>query len=149
MWEKEKLLVTSNFSFSHSVFKRLFSQGRQKVSLCGNGLMGSFLTVLRTFLFPSHWLLSHTTVFETIVYGTPLLQAWLLPDLNTKPNNCVRENSLWFSGYGIGIWCTRSLVRILLGSYISAMHLFICFIVTDFVRKTMDIGERQKNPVAQ
>ena len=37
-WEKEKLLVTSNFSFSHSVFKRLVSQGRQKVSLCGNGL---------------------------------------------------------------------------------------------------------------
>ena len=38
MWEKEKLLVTSNFSFSNSVFKRLVSQGRQKVSLCGNGL---------------------------------------------------------------------------------------------------------------
>ena len=34
----EKLLVTSNFSFSHSVFKRLVSQGCQKVSLCGNGL---------------------------------------------------------------------------------------------------------------
>ena len=27
-----------NFSFSHNVFKRLVSQGRQKVSLCGNGL---------------------------------------------------------------------------------------------------------------
>ena len=38
LWEKEKLLVTSNFSFSHSVFKRLVSQGRQKESLCGNGL---------------------------------------------------------------------------------------------------------------
>ena len=37
-WEKEKLLVTSNFSFSHSVFNRLVSQGCQKVSLCGNGL---------------------------------------------------------------------------------------------------------------
>ena len=36
--EKEKLLVTSNFSFSHSVFKRLVSQGCQKVSMCGNGL---------------------------------------------------------------------------------------------------------------
>ena len=36
--EKEKLLVRSNFSFSHSVFKRLVSQGRQKVSLCGTGL---------------------------------------------------------------------------------------------------------------
>ena len=38
LWEKEKLIVTSNFSFSHSVFNRLVSQGRQKVSLCGNGL---------------------------------------------------------------------------------------------------------------
>ena len=28
----------SNFSFSHSAFKRLVSQGRQKMSLCGNGL---------------------------------------------------------------------------------------------------------------
>ena len=32
------MLVTSNFSFSHSVFKRLVSQGCQKVSSCGNGL---------------------------------------------------------------------------------------------------------------
>ena len=38
LWEKEKLLVTSNFSFSHSVFKRLVSQGHKKVSLCGNML---------------------------------------------------------------------------------------------------------------
>ena len=29
---------SSNFSFSHCVFKRLVSQGHQKVSLCGNGL---------------------------------------------------------------------------------------------------------------
>ena len=36
--EKEKLLIMSNFSFSHSVFNRLASQGRQKVSLCGNGI---------------------------------------------------------------------------------------------------------------
>ena len=38
LWEKEKLLVTSNFSFSHSVFKRLVSQECQKVSLCRKGL---------------------------------------------------------------------------------------------------------------
>ena len=38
LWEKEKLLVTSNFSFSHSAFKRLVSQGRKKVLLCGNEL---------------------------------------------------------------------------------------------------------------
>ena len=32
------MLVASDFSFSHSVFKRLVSQGHQKVSVFGNGL---------------------------------------------------------------------------------------------------------------
>ena len=26
--------------------------------------------------------------------GRPLLKAWLLPNLNTLPNKCIRENSL-------------------------------------------------------
>ena len=34
-WEKEKLLVTSNFSFSHSVFKRLALQTRKNQGLFG------------------------------------------------------------------------------------------------------------------
>ena len=37
---KGEIACTSNFSFIHNVFKRLLSQRRQKVSLCGNGLMG-------------------------------------------------------------------------------------------------------------
>ena len=36
--EKEKLLVTSNFSFSHNVFHRYISLGCQNAALCGNGL---------------------------------------------------------------------------------------------------------------
>ena len=36
--EKEKLLVTSNFSFSHSVFKRLVLQTRENQGLFGKGL---------------------------------------------------------------------------------------------------------------
>ena len=36
--KKGKFLIMSNFSFSHSVFKRLVSQGLQKASLSGNGL---------------------------------------------------------------------------------------------------------------
>ena len=35
---KREIACYKQFSFSHSVFKRLVSQGRQKVSLCGNGL---------------------------------------------------------------------------------------------------------------
>ena len=35
--EKEKLLVSSNFSFSHNVFHSYISFVRQNVVLCGNG----------------------------------------------------------------------------------------------------------------
>ena len=35
---KGEIACTSNFSFSHNVFKRLLSQRHQKVSLCWNGL---------------------------------------------------------------------------------------------------------------
>ena len=38
LWEKEKLLVTSNFSFSHSVFKRLLLQTRKDQGLFWKGL---------------------------------------------------------------------------------------------------------------
>ena len=38
LWEKEKLLVTSNFSFSHSVFKRLVMQTRKNHDLFGKRL---------------------------------------------------------------------------------------------------------------
>ena len=37
MCEKEKLLITSNFSFSHSVFKRLVLQTRENQGLFGKG----------------------------------------------------------------------------------------------------------------
>ena len=38
LWEKEKLLVTSNFSFSHSVCKRLVQQTRKRKGLFEKGL---------------------------------------------------------------------------------------------------------------
>ena len=38
LWEKEKLLVTSNFSFSHSIFKRLVLQTCKNKGLFGKGL---------------------------------------------------------------------------------------------------------------
>ena len=40
LWEKEKLLVTSNFTFSLSVFKRLILLTRKKKGLFGKGLNG-------------------------------------------------------------------------------------------------------------
>ena len=38
MWEKEKMLVTSIFSFSYNVFKGLPFEGRKKLGLCGKEL---------------------------------------------------------------------------------------------------------------
>ena len=38
MVKKEKLLVTSNFSFSHDVFYSYISIVHQNAALCGNGL---------------------------------------------------------------------------------------------------------------
>ena len=57
------------------------------------------------------------------------------PDLNTIPKNCVRENPLWLSGYGIGLSTGRPWFEAR-QDHISAMHLFISFFVTDFVCKT-------------
>ena len=42
--KKEKMLVSSIFSFSHNVFKRLLFQGRQKLGLCGKELTHYQLT---------------------------------------------------------------------------------------------------------
>ena len=39
MRETEKLLITNNFSFSHSVFKRLILQTRKNQGLFGKGLI--------------------------------------------------------------------------------------------------------------
>ena len=39
MLEKEKLLVTSDFSFSHDVFHSYIYLVCQNVALCGNGLI--------------------------------------------------------------------------------------------------------------
>ena len=38
VWEKETLLIMSNFSFSYSVFKRLVLQTRKHQGLFGKGL---------------------------------------------------------------------------------------------------------------
>ena len=38
LWEKDKLLITSNLSFSHSVFKRLVLQTRKNQGLFGKEL---------------------------------------------------------------------------------------------------------------
>ena len=80
-WEKEKLLITSKFSFSHSVFKRLVSQGRQKVSFYGNGLIFCwdvyrlyFYYSIRRGLIMGIWN-SHTSVGN--ILGSVIASIWV------------------------------------------------------------------------
>ena len=67
-------------------------------------------------------------------YGRPLLQAWLFPDLNTIPNNCVRENSLKLSGYGIGFSSRRPWFKSCPDFiFLSCIYSFISLLRTLFV----------------
>ena len=52
--EKKKLLVTSNFSFSHNDFHRYISLARQNAALCGDGLKKKIKTVVMKNRFPLH-----------------------------------------------------------------------------------------------
>ena len=54
---------------------------------------------------------------------------------NTIPNNCVMENSLLLSGFGIGLSTGRPWFESGPDLIIFVMHLFISFFVTNFVRK--------------
>ena len=51
LWEKEKLLVTSNFSFSHSVFKRHILYTRKNQDLFGKGLRQAMTTYRTKYVF--------------------------------------------------------------------------------------------------
>ena len=78
--EKEKLLVTSNFSFSHNVFKSRLLLMRQNEYLWSKRLRVNQSTLLENismfyllpqhkFLDRSHWLLPHITVIKTMDNG--------------------------------------------------------------------------------
>ena len=63
-WEKEKLLVTSNFSFSPSVFKRLVLQTRKNQGLFGKGL------IFPCFMFKNFTIIIHVSHADRITRTT-------------------------------------------------------------------------------
>ena len=66
--EKVKLLVTSNFSFSHSVFKRLVLQTRKNQGLFGKGLsLAKTYIVLARLALSLYLALSTVTDFSHMV----------------------------------------------------------------------------------
>ena len=54
LWEKEKLLIKSNFSFLHSLFKRLLLQTSKTKGLFGKGLKVHPLLVCSQFVTNYH-----------------------------------------------------------------------------------------------
>ena len=72
-WEKFELLVTSNFFFFHSVFKRLDSQGHQKVSLCGNGLNAFNLSNCNIFFFVWFKIAKYTSTDNSLIQKMRML----------------------------------------------------------------------------
>ena len=65
LWEKEKLLITSNFSFSHSVFKRLKVQTRKNQGLFGKGLKWCIREWVNTYKVSKITLYQSTKVLKT------------------------------------------------------------------------------------
>ena len=80
--EKEKLLVTNNFSFSHSVFKRLVLQTLENQGLFGKGLI----------------------IYHTILLFNPLLDMPILGSFNSAANKdmmleiwTIGDTVIWLS----------------------------------------------------
>ena len=55
LWEKEKMLVTSIFFFSHNFLKTLPFKGRVKSRLCGKELKGIFLKGVKEAFLKTLW----------------------------------------------------------------------------------------------
>ena len=101
-WVKEKLLITSNFSFSHSVFKTLVLQTRKtraclgkgskdffyRVATCGHFLgKGKTLLLLFFFFFRKRILQVIPNMNKRISY--PRLLQYLAGDVLELPSNTV------------------------------------------------------------
>ena len=93
------MLVTSIFSFSHSIFKRLIPQGRQKSGLFGKELIycmvfnAVFSIISVTSQRPVHLSIHSWSYFHQ--YSVFFLSHWLLSHITTYRNNSyvVRERN--------------------------------------------------------
>ena len=125
LWEREKLLVKSNFSFSQGVFKRLVLQTRKNQTLFGIGLSTAqnmqydFSSTLSTL--PKHWrnknnhelvifldLYSrHKTSFRLGIFGLTLYQTMTTSDaleeslLKTWQKNKMLVTSIFFFSHNV------------------------------------------------
>ena len=115
LWEKEKLLVTSNFSFSHSVFKRLVSLGHQNVLLCGNGL----------------------TLYHTILTFNDHVEKKAFKIIVGRGENADNQHFLLFPHVFYPSKKKKNLFLSYIYSVVCKHFQFLCFFGMDFVCKSM------------
>ena len=97
LWEKEKLLFMSNFSFFHSVFKRLVQETRKNQGLFGKGLQQCFSSFSRKLCFTDS--LDERKVLLVAIWFSGNLVLWVVYPLtfyHTIPtfNDPYRESLL-------------------------------------------------------
>ena len=101
LWEKEKLFVTSNFSFSHCVFIRRVGQTCKNQGLFGKGLtyskikcMLQFSPKIRVFFLCAVWLLIHPIRTSPCFYMWGWKVSWS-NDYNLPYKNMAEETGVF------------------------------------------------------
>ena len=103
-WEKEKLLVTSNFSFSHRVFKRLVMQTRKNQGLFGKGLTAYVSTHI---ILNFHCVLHEGSFCLFLGYQRQLIYQRRDGSFSTF-GNADEEGSVWYKNI---LFVTHSLIH--------------------------------------
>ena len=133
LWEKEKMLVTSNFSFSHSVFKRLLLQTYKNQGQFGKGLKLAKILSRKTFRqIPKEW----TQIFFPMICSSGLLLDPTYTNLTLFKTNILIK----FPEYQTQIVVSRLPSQLLMPMTCNRRH------ATDRV-ETMSRGKRGMNPV--
>ena len=107
MWEKERLLVTSNFSFSCSFFKRLLLQTRKNQVLFGKGLKSQDLlwekekilvryTILSSFSEKNFTICTYLQIKSIITQTTKFMQLKIEILFGKGKKHCRKRRKCWF-----------------------------------------------------
>ena len=98
LWEKEKMHVASIFSFSHHVFKRLWTlfQGRHKSELCGKEL--NVFSPQPVHIAMLSWHFFHQYSTGTIFFN-PLPHMPILGSFNSAANKAGKNIDKWGYNY--------------------------------------------------
>ena len=115
--EKEKLLFTSNFSFSRSVFKRLVLQTRKSQGLFGNGL-NHVISVISIALRETTLTISDTTG-KTVLVESEIMR---VVSLSTTEISEITRLKIRSSGWG-------TLTRYLLTAFSNRGRFFFFFLL--------------------